>query len=260
MRHIWWRTHWREDPELELIDRFGGFSEVDEMMPSLVEMLALPPGGSVLDLGCSHGSYSIRLAQWGYEVTGVVESEALAGLARQRAESRQVAPEFRVARPWSIPDRQAFDGALILDFGGYGDADNAATLRTAADALKPGGSLVFGVCNPYFWAREERTEHHAAEGLDVIRRLGFDYEQSVVQSSVRCILRDGSRRLLPRGDYRAYTIPELRSLTAGAGLAGLTISQQDLEGRGSPDGADYDGPYFLCSALRPRAGEAGDGI
>lgn len=262
MKHVWWRIHWRREPDLQLIDRFGGFSEVDEVMPGLVEALSLPPGGDVLELGCSHGSYSVRLAQWGYRVVGVEESRQLVDLAQERARQREVTPEFRAGLPWEIRDKQAFDGCLVLDFGGYSDLENSALLRTAADALRPGGRLVFATCNPYFWAVNEITEHHAAGGVDVVRRTSFDAARGALISSVRFIEQDGTRHSLPAGLYRAYTIPELRSMSAAAGLSAIRIAAQDISGQliHQPGHSAAQFPYYFCSTLRPRTGESGDGI
>lgn len=38
----------------------------------LLEELALPPGGSLLDVGCGTGRHAVELARRGYAVTGLV--------------------------------------------------------------------------------------------------------------------------------------------------------------------------------------------
>lgn len=40
-------------------------------MDLLIEELSLPPGGSILDVGCGTGRHSIELARRGYSVTGL---------------------------------------------------------------------------------------------------------------------------------------------------------------------------------------------
>jgi len=261
MNHVWWRTHLRRLPELGFLERFGDFNEVDEFMPFLTEALELPRGGRVLDVGCGRGSFSIRLAQWGYSVTGVDQSEPMLAVARAAAERRGAQVEFRQEDPRELPDRSAFDGAVIADFGTYSDVDNAAILRTVATALRPGGKLVFGTFNPYHWAREPRTVHRASEGVDVIRAFSFDFGAGTVVSKVRCILPGGERRDLPTARYRAYTLPELKMLVSGVGLADLKTYGQDEAGLPRTDRPldNLRTPIFHGVALRPVTGEAGEG-
>lgn len=262
MNHVWWRTHLRKLPELGYLERFGDFTEVDDTMPYLMEALCLPSGGKVLELGCGRGSFSIRLAQWGYHVTGVDTSDAMIAAARAAAKRRGVEVDLRCCQLSDLPERSLFDGALILDFGTYTDAENAAMMRTVAAALRPGARVVFAVLNPYYWAREPGTEHRSVDGTDVVRRYRFDFAQGAVISQVRCILPNGERKSLPPAHYRAYTVPELRTLTGSVGLADLRIHGEAEGGRPRPD-LPLDSlrtPFFHCVAMRPVTGEAGEGI
>ncbi|MBI5622330.1 MAG: methyltransferase domain-containing protein [Elusimicrobia bacterium] len=48
----------------------------------LIEELALPPGSSILDVGCGTGRHSSQLAKRGFAVTGLdLSTEMLAGAA-----------------------------------------------------------------------------------------------------------------------------------------------------------------------------------
>jgi SAM-dependent methyltransferase len=264
MNHVWWRTHLRGLPELGFLRRLGNWDEVDEYLPFLTEALDLPAGGRVLDLGCGRGSFAIRLAQWGYQVTAVEEAAPLVSAAREEAAQRGVGGEvdFRHADPRTLPERGVFDGALLLDFGAYSDADNAAMMRAVAAALRPGGRLVFAICNPYYWAREPRVSHRTLDGTDLVQFRHFDFDAGAVVSRLRCILPNGERRLLPAARYRAYTLPELRALAAATGLADLVIHGENEAGRPLP-GRELDAlrtPGFHCVALRPVTGEGGEGI
>lgn len=262
MNHVWWRTHLRKLPELGFLEKFGNYEAVDAAMPFLIEALGLPPGGRVLELGCGRGTISIRLAQWGYRVTGVDESEPMIAVARSAGRQRGAEVDFRCADPRLIPDRSAFDAALIPDFGTLPDADNAMMIRTVAAALRPGGRLVFGSCNPYYWSREPLTEHRIVNGMDVIRSHQFEFPTGTLMTRVRCILPDGTRRDLPRARCRAYTLPELHALTSATGLADLRIFGEDEHGLPRPDRPldSLRTPYFHAVALRPVTGEGGEGI
>jgi 2-polyprenyl-3-methyl-5-hydroxy-6-metoxy-1,4-benzoquinol methylase len=262
MNHVWWRSHFRKLPELGFLAEFGNFSEVDEWMPFLTETLDVPTGATVLELGCGRGSCAIRLAQWGYEVTGVDESAAMLAVAQEHAERRGVHVDLRCTDPRQLPYREAFDGALLLDFGSYPDVDNAELMRQLAAALRPGAKTLFGTFNPYYWSREARTEHRLMEGTDVIRRFQFDFQTGTVVSRVRCIRGTGERIDLPVARYRAYTLPELRALTLACGLVDFKVYGED--GRGGPArDRSLDSlrtPYFHCVAMKPVTGEAGEGI
>ena len=262
MHHVWWRTHLRQLSEIGYLSHIGNFEEVDEFMPFLTSALDLPAGGRVLDLGCGRGSFGIRLAQWGYAVTGIDESAPMLAVAREQAASRGVDIEFRQAPLTSLPERSVFDAALLLDFGAYADADNAAMIRAVAAALKPGGKLLFGACNPYYWSRQPVTEHRVQSGMDVIQSYSFDFLAGSVVSRVRCILKSGERKNLPAARFRAYTLPELRAMTSATGLADLQVCGEDEDGRPRPEALldTLRTPYFHCIALRPVTGESGEGI
>jgi SAM-dependent methyltransferase len=262
MEHVWWRTHLRKLPVLGFLEKFGHFEAVDAAMPFLIEALALPPGGRVLELGCGRGTISIRLAQWGYRVTGVDESEPMIAVALAAARRRGAEVDFRAADPLKIAERAEFDAALIPDFGTLADADNATMIRTVAAALRPGGKLVFGSCNPYYWSREPRTEHRVVNRMDIIRGHQFDFPSGSLVTNVRCVLEDGTRKDLPVARARAYTLPELRALTSATGLADLRIYGQDEQGLPRLDRPldSLRTPYFHSVALRPVTGESGEGI
>src|SRR5438128_9341488 len=94
---VWWRTHLRTLADPGVLAQVGSFGDVDELMPFITDGMELPSGGRVLDLGCGRGSFSVRLAQWGYRVTAVEESEPVLEVGREAARRRGVEVEFRRA-------------------------------------------------------------------------------------------------------------------------------------------------------------------
>lgn len=101
--------------------------------------------GAVLDTACGTGRHSLALAGRGFEVCGVDTSPAYLREARRRARAAGLAVRFRRAELRHLEAwRGRFDLALNLfsSFGYYPTAaDNAASLRQLAGALKPGGWL-----------------------------------------------------------------------------------------------------------------------
>lgn len=262
MKHAWWRSHlrWLADPAP--LARFGDYSEVDEYLPFLTEALDAPLGSDILELGSGRGSVSIRLAQWGFRVTAVEQSETLIQMARASAERRGVSVDFRPGDAKAVTERGYFSGALIPECGLLTDLQTADLMRSTATALKPGGRLVFSTCNPYHWSRASTVEHRIAESSDVIRRFRFDFVTGRVMSRARCILASGERKDLPEVGFRAYTLPELLRLVTETGFADLKVYGEETDGRPSlrsvPD--PLNTPFFHCVALKPVTGEAGDGI
>jgi 2-polyprenyl-3-methyl-5-hydroxy-6-metoxy-1,4-benzoquinol methylase len=102
----------------------------------------LPPGGTVLDLGCGPGWTSLFLARAGFDVTGLDISERMIGIARQRADREGASAAFVVADMESFDlGGRRFDGVLLFDAlhhcPGY-----AEVLRGAYRHLKAGGYLL----------------------------------------------------------------------------------------------------------------------
>ncbi len=102
----------------------------------------LPPGGSILDLGCGPGWSSLLLARAGYEVVGADISERMIEIARERAERDESTATFVVADMEEMKlDRSDFDSVLLFDSlhhcPGY-----SQVLRRAWEHLRPGGYLL----------------------------------------------------------------------------------------------------------------------
>jgi SAM-dependent methyltransferase len=118
-------------------------------------VLRLPSGARLLDLGCGTGRHSVALVGHGFRVVGVDLSRGMlrqAQLAALEAEARVVwiqADATRFAAP------QAFDAAICLCEGAFGligagedpQAHDAAIARNLARSLRPGGRLVLTASN-----------------------------------------------------------------------------------------------------------------
>jgi 2-polyprenyl-3-methyl-5-hydroxy-6-metoxy-1,4-benzoquinol methylase len=140
----------------------------------ILKQTELPAGASVLDIGCGTGRHSIKLAEAGFDVTGVDFSEQMIYHADKRARDAGVSPNFIHADFRQYESGPDFDLALCLCEGPINligleedPVAHAVTLfqRTAA-ALKPNGWFVFTALNAYSQIRHMTDEDVAAGGFD----------------------------------------------------------------------------------------------
>src|SRR5579875_610697 len=122
-----------------------------------IRLLQLPPGSSVLDLGCAFGFGTKMLARR-YRAYGHDLSAGYIERAR-----RSVPATFTVGAADAVPYPDAsFDGILLLDVLEH-VPDERSVLAEVARLLRPGGRLVLSVPNRGLLAR--------ADSLNVYQRL-----------------------------------------------------------------------------------------
>lgn len=152
-------------------------------------------GNAVLDLGCGTGQHAIRLAQRGYEVTGVDRSPEMLRIARVKGEQSldELSPQpsfvegdVTTVRLGGTP----FDAALMM-FAvlGYQVTNDAvrASLRTVRAHLRPGALFV---CDVWYGPAvlhvrpSERTKVVDAPGGQVIRSVRTELDSFAHRADV----------------------------------------------------------------------------
>lgn len=110
---------------------------------AVVQMLDLPEGARVLDVGCGPGWTSVFLARMGYLVTGFDLAPDMITLAERRAAREGVDAQctFRVADSEQFDFPPEFDAVLVYDTLHHVQHEQAV-LENCFRALKPGGKLV----------------------------------------------------------------------------------------------------------------------
>lgn len=137
----------------------------------LIDVLNLPAGAAILDLGCGTGRHAVELARKGYAVTGLDLSSGMLAQARSKAQAAKVAIEWIQADASKFALDKQFDAVICLcegSFGLLGGADDAneqplAILRNVSRALKPNGKTLFTVLNAYKMIRE-RSQDDVSQG------------------------------------------------------------------------------------------------
>jgi len=129
---------------LDIMEEARPDEEIDAEVASMMRLLGLGPGDSVLDVPCGGGRHAVGLAAAGCKVSGIDISQPLLEKARASAEEHGVTLDLRKVDMRDLPWQAEFDAAICMwgSFGYFDDEGNIAFLRSAASALKPGGRFL----------------------------------------------------------------------------------------------------------------------
>ena len=135
----------------------------------------------ILDIGCGTGRHTIELTGRGYNVVGIDLSESQLKRAREKAAEQKLKIDFQQLDARKLPFSHKFDLAIMLCEGAFPlmetDEMNFQILRNAANALKPGGKLIFTTLNglfPLFHSVKEFLASQTKEGNATYGNNSFD--------------------------------------------------------------------------------------
>jgi cyclopropane fatty-acyl-phospholipid synthase-like methyltransferase len=182
----------------------------------LLAVLALEAGQTVLDIGCGTGRHAVELARRGLVITGL---DISAGMLREaRAAARRAGVELELVQDdaTTFDLGRVFDAAVCLCEGSLGllgaddaFAHDAAVLRRAFTALRPGAPFVLTLLNGLRMVRDatpEQVESGAFDPSTLTRSYDMEWQAE-----------DGPRSVPIR--ERGYVPSELVLLCRGAGFA-----------------------------------------
>lgn len=231
---------WHEDDEFWKVFAPLMFSEdrwdaTPVEVDSLLSLLALQPGATVLDLCCGPGRHSLELARRGFCVTGVDRTESYLQEARARAAQEELGVEFvqEDMRRFCRPD--AFDAAIMMytSFGYFGDpAENQQVLANVCRSLKDGGALLIEMMGKEVLARifvERGWEESGETVMLQERKVVNDWRWM----ENRWILLQGGERHEFKVTHWIYSAAEMADLLTACGF-------RTVNAHGDVEGCPYD--------------------
>ncbi|HEX5206143.1 MAG TPA: class I SAM-dependent methyltransferase [Actinoplanes sp.] len=248
-----WQSFFSHDEYPRLVSAILTEERTRAEVAGLRERLALGPGVRVLDLGCGQGRIAVPLARLGCAVTGLDGCAPLLDRARRAAAQAGVEIELIHADMADLDRVDEFDVVLNLGtaFGYAAESGHEPTLRAAARALRPGGTLLLDTENRERMVRSPRAIAFERDGTTVHCERSFDLVSSRWTESLSWV-HDG-RAEHASYSLRLYTATELITALAAAGFDPAVEAWGDLAGH----------PYALDSlrmVLRAaRNGEIGPG-
>jgi SAM-dependent methyltransferase len=203
---------------------------------TILRMLDLAPGSSILEVGCGEGRLSRELAACGYRGAGVDRSKTMIEAARAKGRGAAAIAYFH-GDVRNMPADAPCDGAFswYTSFGYEDDAGNRDVLCAIRAQLRQGGRFAIDVTNKDFLVRNFRETAVFERGDNfMIDRLSYDSQTSRMRND-RVYIRDGGVR---RASFslRLYSFPELIGLLEGAGFGAIepVIDEARLQAGISP--------------------------
>ncbi|MBO0796614.1 MAG: methyltransferase domain-containing protein [Ktedonobacteraceae bacterium] len=195
---------------------------------AMASLLELSSESQVLDIGCGTGRHDIPLAQLGYHVTGLDQSQTLLRCAQDDAGAHRVDVSWMHGDMRAIPYENCFDAVLnvFTSFGYFErEEEDKQVIHQVGRALRPGGRFLLDtVTLPHILHNFQPKHFHCyPDGLMVLEERAIDMQTNRYHVQVTLLTpAKEDRSMLRRLDYlqtiRIYSIPELLNMCAACGL------------------------------------------
>ena len=213
----------------------------------LARTLRLPPGGRVLDVPCGDGRHALELASRGFGVTGVDLSKEQIEAARKSAAAARLDVDWRQADMRELPWQSEFDGAFCFgnSFGYIEPAGLREFVRAISRALKHGARFVLdsGMTAESILPNLREREWMRVEDILFLEENRYHAAEGCLETTYTFVR--GGERLTRTGLHWIYTLREIRSILAEAGLV-AEEQYSDLDG--APFRAGL--PYLILVATK----------
>ncbi|MEA2460513.1 MAG: hypothetical protein QOH90_690 [Actinomycetota bacterium] len=219
--------------------RYSFTKGTEQEVRFLLELLDLPEGARVLDVGCGPGRHSVAFAKAGLAVTGVDISRRFLDIAADSAREAGVGASFFVVDARQMPFDDEFDAVVSICQGAFGlmGEDDSLVLRRMMESVRRGGRVVLTAFSALHEARYPRPE------------VSLDPDAGIVHELTSVKDEQGSDHAVDLWTG-VYTPRELRLLAIGVGLVPefvWSVAPGDFARRRP----DLEHPEFMLVARRP---------
>jgi SAM-dependent methyltransferase len=253
-RRSWFETFFNDD-YLRTVPAYP-YKHVARQCDFIQEILKLPPGSTILDVGCGLGLHALELRSRGYLVVGLDLSLPMLSRAADEAQDRGVKINFLHSDMREMTFEGAFDAILCwgTTFGYFDDESNKKVLERLYQALKPRGLLLLDIVNRDFVVRQQpNLVWFEGDGCVCMEETQFNFIKDRLEVKRTVILDDGRQRETYYS-VRLYTLHEIGQLMHHQGFRVASISGQEA----TPNvffGADSPRMIILAER-RAKKGEA----
>ena len=223
-------------------------AKAPEEVEQILELVAVDPGATVLDLPCGPGRHVLEFARRGFAVIGVDITPAYLDEARRRADEDDLNVELICDDMRRFQREGAFDLALNLfsSFGYFEDiAEDEQVARNILHSLRPGGTLVMDMFGREVVARvfnKGSWEEDEDGGLLLEER---EILASWSRSRTRWIYLKDGERYEHTFELRVYAADQLMDLLRRAGF-----TEVDAYGSFKGDPYDHEAQRLVVTARR----------
>jgi SAM-dependent methyltransferase len=232
--------------------RQGGPQATAAEVDFFLELVRLPVGAAVLDVGCGDGAHTLALASRGFRVTGVDRSGPLIERARVGSEMVGAKASFVHGDIRSVELQGQFDAALCVgSMLGYRNLQaDREILSRIRDLLRPDARMLLHVFNrDHVVGRLPARSWWQGQGCLVLDEATMDHIRNRLQVHRTAVFENGSQ-FEHRYSVLTYALHDVVRLCDEAGLDTIEISGSRYS-RGRFFGATSPDIWLL---LRPMAG------
>ena len=184
------------------------------------DVLDIPKGSKILDVGCGIGRHAVELAKRGHKLTGLDYSSTFLKKGKIYAKKEGVDIKFIERDMRYLPFKEEFDAVINMctSFGYFEEEkDHLEVLRGIAHALKPKGKFLLDTVNKEYLIRHfQKKDWDKINDIFVLKEKELDLEHNRING--KWVFIEGEKRKECFLSLHIFTLGELISLLNKAGF------------------------------------------